>query len=184
MTDSDGNYIGHYSGFCSVHYTGSCSGSNYAAEIPYGSQTEDDALFFEDGFKAVRGYLTEGRYLTFESNGQALTNSQTSDNSGLSATEASADHEDISQRWVLHALTEEGTTFTISSAVDGRYISKNSTLSSSSDDAESFNVAYVSSRSYTLQTSDDLYLNIDSEGSVSYDSTPGTYQVFSVTYHA
>lgn len=40
---------------------------------PYGTQTEANSLITETGFKRVRGYLTEGRYLVFENGNMALT---------------------------------------------------------------------------------------------------------------
>ena len=40
-------------------------------------QTEANSLIQEDGFKAVRGAITEGRHLTFESGAYALAYSMT-----------------------------------------------------------------------------------------------------------
>jgi phospholipase C len=66
---------------------------------PYGIQiavTEMHTLS-EQGFKPMRGVLTEGRYLTIEANGFALTNPSTSTNQ-LSTTAALADDSDVHQR--------------------------------------------------------------------------------------
>jgi phospholipase C len=183
MQDADGNLIGLYSGLCSVQWTGSCSGSEYVSGIPYGNQTEEDALFFEDGFKGVRGYLTEGRYLVFESNGYALSNPH-SCKKQLRTSPATADHASISQRWVLHALAAEGTTFNISSALDDMYISQNQTLSATDTGAETLNVTYIGGSQYIMQMEDGKYMNIQPDGSISFDSKSIPYNVYSVTYHS
>ena len=172
-----------YSGYCSQVWPGSCSGSQYVSPIPYGSQTEDEALYFEDGFKSVRGYLTEGHYLVFEANGYALSNPDTP-NKQFQATKASATHDDVHQRWVLHALAEEGTTFHITSAVDGKYISQHSSLSISESGAETYNITYIGSGVYALQKENGAYLNIQPGGSLSFDNKPDGYKLYSVTYHS
>lgn len=182
MQDSDGNLIGLYGGLCSVQWTGSCSGSEYVSGVPYGNQTEEDALFFEDGYKGVRGYLTEGRYLVFESNGYALSNPH-SCRKLLSTSPATADHASINQRWVLHALAEEGTIFNITSALDDMYISQNQSLSVSNAGAESLEVTYIGGSQYVMQMADGKYMNIQSDGSLSFDPQPTPYNIYSVTYH-
>lgn len=172
-----------YSGYCSIEWTGSCSGSEYVSGIPYGNQTEEDSLVFEDGFKGVRGYLTEGRFLVFESNGYALTNPDYCE-PGFSTSPATATHESIDQRWVLHALTTEGTTFQITSALDNMYISQGIDLTTLQSAAEIYNVTYIGSSEYTLQSASGAYLNINSDGSISYDSKAIPYNIYSVTYHS
>ena len=164
-----------------MEWTGSCSGSEYVEPIPYGNQTEEEALFFEDGFKGVRGYLTEGRYLVLEANGHALTNPEV--NKQFTTTRATSTHDSLEQRWYLHALTEEGTTFYIRSAVDGMYISQHSSLSESESGAETYNITYLGGLEYALQKENGKYLNIDSDGSLSFDSEPIGYKLYSVTYH-
>ena len=173
--------LGHQGHHCSQHYSGHCSRGGYAPPIPYGEQTEDDALFFEDGFKRVRGYLTEGHYLVIESNGHALTNEGVEKQ--FTATEASDRHDDIHQRWVLHALEEEGTTFHITSALDGKYISQHSSLSNSESGAQVYNITYAGEGEYHFQKENGKYLNIDEEGKLSFDHDPIGYKLFSVTYH-
>lgn len=183
IKDGSGNIIGLYSGLCAKEWTGSCSGSQYVSGIPYGEQTEEDALFFEDGFKGVRGNLTEGRYLVFEANGYAISNPGSTDKQFTTAT-STANHDDIKQRWVLHAVAEEGTLFRISSALDGMYISQHSSLSKSVSGAEIYNIVYIGSSQYTLQKENGAYLNIESDGSLSFTSHPVAYNIYSVTYHS
>ncbi|KAH8892840.1 non-hemolytic phospholipase c [Thozetella sp. PMI_491] len=183
IADANGNLIGLYNAFCSKQYSGACSGSGYIAGIPYGNQTEEEALFFEDGFKGVRGYLTEGRYLVFESNGYALSNPN-DDQKQFTASPATAGHDSINQRWVLHGIAAEGTEFNITSVVDGKYISQHSSLSTSVTGAQTYNISYVGNSQYILQKENGKYLNIKSDGTLSFDSQPTPYNVYSVTYHS
>lgn len=174
--------IGLYAGFCTKEYGTSCSSDEFYLPYPYGNQTEEDSLFFEDGFKGVRGYLTEGRYLTFEANGYALSTDGKSKQ--FSATKATADHRDIHQRWVLHALEPEGNSFYITSATNGYYISQHSSLSTLESGAETYNITYIGGSKYALMKENGKYLNIDSTGTLAFTSTPVGYNVFSVTYHS
>jgi phospholipase C len=104
------------------------------------------------GFKPMRGALTEGRYLTIEANGFALTNPSTSTNQ-LSTTAALADHSDIHQRWVVHQLDValDVPQFNISSAVDGKYLSQHTSLSTAVAGAEVYTVTFLGNgQGYTL----------------------------------
>jgi phospholipase C len=171
-----------YSGFCAVEWTGSCSGSEYVAGIPYGNQTEENSLVYEDGFKGVRGFLNEGHYLVFESNGYALSNPNNTLKQ-FEATPATSTHDSINQRWVIHGIAKEGTRFNITSAVDGHYISQHSSLSISVTGAEVYNITYLGNSLYTLQKENEDYTNINTDGTLSFDSTPIPYTIFSVTYN-
>lgn len=178
---ANGDILGLYSGHCSKVYQGHCSSDSYVHGIPFGEQTEEEALFFEDGFKGVRGYLTEGRYLVFESNGHALTNRGV--DKQFTASKAGDKHEDIKQRWVLHALEKEGTTFNVASALDGKWISQHSSLSVSQKGAQVYNITNMADGSYALQKENGRYLNIREDGELSFDKDPIGYEVYSVTYH-
>lgn len=110
--------------------------------VPYGRQNvnADPAKLVEEGFKQVRGALTEGRYLTFEMNGYALTNEGTNDRN-LAIRKATPMHEDIHQRWILYGVKAQGKhTFNIKSALDSSYISANQTLTRSRDHADVFTI--------------------------------------------
>ncbi|TVY71535.1 Non-hemolytic phospholipase C [Lachnellula suecica] len=187
LKDDDGNIIGLYAGFCSIEWPESCSDSPYVPAIPYGQQTEENSLIYEDGYMLARGYMTEGRWLVFESNGYALSNpgtvkSTSNSTDALSATAATADHEALAQRWVVHALTEEGTLFNVSSAVEGFYLSPQNSFSSSVMGAQAFNITYIGNSQYVLQKEGGEFTNINSDGTVEYSSTPTPYTVWSVTY--
>jgi phospholipase C len=171
-----------YSGFCDIEWTGSCSGSEYISGIPYGNQTEEDSLYFEDGFKGMRGYMTEGHYLVFGYKGYALTNDGGNSNS-LATSKATSSHDAKSQRWILKALTAEGTTFNIFSAVDGRYLTTGSTFTTNAKDAEAYNITYLGSGEYAIQAANGVYLEINGAGKLKYSKEPIGFSVYSVTYH-
>lgn len=157
--------------------------------VPYGNQTLQGALYFEDGFKQVYGDLNEGHSLVFEANGYAIANSVSNDSSSgsLVATAATADHEVASQRWILHAtseLDEDFGKFLISSAVDGTYLTTTAALTSDSSSAGTYNVAYVSNGLYTLEDSDGKYLSVTEDGQIELSDVVGKWYAFSVTYHS
>ncbi|KAH8816010.1 non-hemolytic phospholipase C precursor [Xylogone sp. PMI_703] len=173
LTDSNGNLLGP--GPCQAQYP------NQNPPIPYGDQTEEDSLVSENGYKAVRGYLTEGRYLVFEFGGYALTNPGSSATS-FTATEATAAHDSINQRWVVHAFTEDGNTFTITSALDGRYIGSHTSLVDHNTGAETYTITFLAGSGYALQKENGKYLTIDSKGNVQIASDATYFQAYSVTY--
>lgn len=182
MTNSAGQFIGMYNGLCHVEWTGSCGGSQYVSGIPYGNQTEEDSLYFEDGFKGMRGYMTEGHYLVFERKGYALTNAGSSSNA-LTTSEASPTHNSKNQRFVLKALSPEGTTFNIYSALDNRYLTIGNTFTTSAADAEAYNITYLDNGEYAIQAASGQYLVINSSGKLKYEKKPEAFTIYSVTYH-
>lgn len=172
-----------YSGFCAKEWTSACSSSEYVAGIPYGNQTEENSLVFEDGYRGVRGYMTEGHYLVFESNGHVLSNPG-GNGRQFQVDPAVEPYDSINHRWVVHALTPEGTTFYVTSALDGKYLSQHSSLSTSKSGAEVYNITYVGNGEYVLQKENGSHLNIKPDGSLSFDAEPVPYKVYSVTYHS
>lgn len=180
VTNSAGDYVG--SAQCQAKYP------TQRPAVPYGQQdSSTNILFFEDGFKEVVGYLTEGRYLTFEKNSNALT-APSSDS--VSATHATDDHDTKSQRWVIHYTEdEESEIFTISSALDGRWIGAKGSLGDSASDAAQIRTTFLGNgKGYLLQFVDDsTYLDISSSGSFRVRGKGNTptqgFQIFSVSYH-
>jgi phospholipase C len=158
---------------------------------PYGPANEnlDPSTLSEEGFKAVRGYLTEGRYLVFEMNGFALTNPGSSD---ITGTKSTADHRNKAQRWIVHAIGGTATgggegsgSFIISSAADGRYIASHTSLSKSSSGAETYTVTDLGNgKGYSLMKENGKYLSIGADGVIGIHETPSGFQVYSVTYHS
>jgi phospholipase C len=146
--------------------------------VPYGMQSTDVSALSEKGFKSVRGALTEGRYLTLEFGGYALANTGGND---FIATKATSSHDDVAQHWVVHSLADEGNTFTISSAKDGRYIGSHTSLVSHASGAEIYTITYVSSTGYALQKENGNYLTVDGSGTVQITSKATYFTLFSVT---
>ncbi|KUL88089.1 hypothetical protein ZTR_04075 [Talaromyces verruculosus] len=173
-TDSNGNFDG--ASLCESTY------SSTRPPVPYGKQTLEEALYFEDGYKQVIGSLTEGRYLTFEYNGYALTNPASKGK--VTATKATSKHDSKNQRWVIHG--SDGT-FQISSALDGRFIGKNGTLVAASEQAKSaanFEITFEAGKGYSVQYSGGKYLTIKSNGKVDAAANSAVdYEVYSVSYH-
>ena len=172
---SDGSYVGPSQ--CESTY------SEYKPPVPYGEQQDiSEALYFEDGFKEVVGYLTEGRYLVFEAYGKALTNGD----SAVIITEAKPNHNDKSQRWVLHySGGEESGEFTVSSALDGKWLAAGGKLQSSEADAAPLKIQFLGNgKGYTIQYAEDAtFVNIGDEHVELADTCQLGFSVFSVTYH-
>ena len=174
----DGNYVG----------TSRCLDTYNVTQppVPYGPDNENANMMLqtEEGFKQVRGDLTEGRFLVFESNGKALA---AVDNM-LSATAVTATHNDIAQRWVLHVQGEaDSNIFTISSAVDGRYIASDASLTSDASKAATITISDLGNGQGYYLAYETGVLAMDSSGkmatSAAADETTG-FAVYSVTYHS
>jgi phospholipase C len=148
--------------------------------VPYGVQSADVAALSEKGFKAVRGALTEGRYLTFEMTGWALTNGG---GRAFAATESRSGHDDVSQQWVLHALDADdaGDTFAISSARDGRYMGSHTSLVGHVSGAETYTIGFVAGKGYALQKENGDYVAVDGNGEVQITHEVVYFGKFSVT---
>lgn len=146
--------------------------------VPYGQQTQDIASYSEQGFKVVRGDLTEGRYLVFEQNGYALTNS----GDKISATRATPQHDSKSQRWIGHQLIEGTPQFTFSSAVDGKYINAQGQLVDGNSTAVVVTVKDLGNgKGLAIQSSSGC-LTIDGSGEVSWSKNAVGFATYSVTY--
>lgn len=149
--------------------------------VPYGEQSEASALATEQGFKAVRGQLTEGRFLVFEKNGFALTSSNFGPNS-LTATRASPVHDIVAQRWILHQLKQGGNQFTVESVPTGKCATGLSDMSPCSQTAPITINDLGNGQGHSLQASNGEYLSINQNGKVVLTSKVEGFQLFSVTY--
>ncbi len=167
-------------------YGTNCGGSAYLPAYPYNNQTADNTLEFEEGFKPMRGYMTEGRSIVIEANGFALTNPNTTAKQ-FTATPATANHESILQRWVVSQISRESTFFNISSAVNsstnGHWISQHSSLSNSVTGAETYNITYVGQEQYYLVKENGDYLGIKTDGTLSFTNKPTAFNIYAVSYH-
>jgi phospholipase C len=135
-------------------------------------------LVSEQGFKTVRGDLTEGRYLVFEMNGFALANN----GSAVGATKVTVKHDTKAQRWVAHQLVAGGNDFAISSAVDGKFVGSQGGLVASSTQAATWTVVDLGNgKGYTINGTNG-YVTIGKEGGVALGKAVGGFSLFSVTY--
>jgi phospholipase C len=173
--DALGNYDG--APFCESQYAVT------RPPVPYTSQISPDKVssLSEQGFKPMRGILTEGRYIVFELGGYALTNAG-KPATDLTASKATSTHNSITQRWVVHSLADGGNTFTISSAKDGRYLGSHTGLIDSSSGAQTYTVSFKAGSGYALQKENGKYLTVDSKGGVQITSDVTYFKAFSVTY--
>jgi phospholipase C len=171
-TDASGNYDG--ASYCESQY------NTTRPTVPYDTQIDANNVssLSEQGFKEMRGALTEGRYIVFELGGYALTNTGKPAGDFI-ATKATAQHEGIAQRWVVH---DGGNTFTISSAKDGKYIVSHTGLIDSGNGAETYTVGFAAGKGYSLQNENGKYVTVDENGAVQITGDVGYFKAYSVTY--
>ena len=182
--DSSGNYNG--ASLCQARY------GDPKPVVPYGPANANlnPSTLSEEGFKMVRGYLTEGRYLVFEMNGYALTNAG-KNATNVSGTKATAAHEGVNQRWVAHAISGTATdggegsgTFVITSVVDGKFMGSHTSFSKSRSGAETYAITDLGNGAgYTLVKENGKYLTIDSEDKIDITGKQAAFQIYSVIYH-
>ena len=182
-TDSGGNWDG--SSYCESLY------AEQQPPVPYGQQqVRNMSSLSEKGFKPVRGALTEGRYLAFESQGYALQQSSSSNSSSASnATGASlttgkamAEHDKRSQLFVIHQLQDGSNQFQVSSAVDAAYLTSTLGFTNGTDGAGTFTIQYLGGgQGYSVQLSGGQYLSVSSTGALSQTGATTGFSVFSVT---
>lgn len=172
-----GNYIG----------AAKCAADHPTAHppVPYNSANANQnmTLATEEGFKPVRGALTEGRYLTFEFSGFALANNH----GHITFSRATSKHNDIHQRWVLHQQGDaDSHVFTISSALDGSYISNRLALSKNEGSAQQFTFTYLGNgNGYAAQFGGQSLMMGAGQQLKSMVGRPSRgFDVFSVTYHS
>eukprot|EP00918_Siedleckia_nematoides_P064146 GHVU01139496.1.p1 GENE.GHVU01139496.1~~GHVU01139496.1.p1 ORF type:complete len:622 (-),score=41.72 GHVU01139496.1:28-1893(-) len=170
-TDAQGNYNGV--AICETTY------KVMNPPPPYGNQSTQVSSLSEQGFKEMRGQLTEGRYIVFEQAGLALTNSGSKPAQSFAVTAATAQHSDPKLRWVVHQLEAGGDQFTISSAVDGKVVASQS----SGIGSEVFTVGFVPGKGYSLGVQNVKFVGVSSGGNVGMSTAVSYWKAFSVTYH-
>ncbi|TVY16834.1 Phospholipase C 3 [Lachnellula arida] len=185
--DADGNWDG--ASICQATY----GNPPPKPPAPFGPENEnsDPSNLSEQGFKPVRGYLTEGRYLVFEMNGYAVTAGPNA--TDITGTEATSDHRGKNQRWVVHATGGTATgggqgsgTFVLSSAADGRFLADHTSLARDRSGAETYTIADMGNgKGYSLMKENGKYLSISTNGTIDIVSGGAEgFQVFSVTYQS
>lgn len=153
--------------------------------MPYGSDNanQDLSKAVQDGFKPVRGRLTEGRYLTVEMDGMALANA----GSSVGATSANARHDTLSQRWILHAVNGDqsatNSKFYLQSAADKQYIGEAGALTEDMGQAQAFTITYTANGATHSLSADGTSFVAISGSQVQWNAAAGKVKVFSVTYN-
>ncbi|KAF8479385.1 non-hemolytic phospholipase C precursor [Gautieria morchelliformis] len=156
--------------------------------IPFGEQTRQTSLIIENGFKSVRGALTEGRYLVFESNGDALAFDDQS--RGLGVAPAVPSHDAPTHRFILHATAPPpATTFNIQFAgsPSTAFLDQNNKEATLINNAAVFNITDLGSgKGYTVQQvpSGKFISFSENKASVLLGDHQQTFNVFSVTTSA
>ena len=159
--------------------------------VPFGSANANQnmSLLVEEGFKQVRGQLSEGRYLVLEISGFALTNVH---GKIVDLSPATAAHEDIRQRWIIHAADDAPipTSFYIQSALDKTYLAAQPLGSLVKDikDAQAFTFEYKpNGATYTVQLSGEgnkWVSFLEGISSLAWKAAgAGNFKIFSVAYH-
>ncbi|KAJ5612182.1 non-hemolytic phospholipase C precursor [Penicillium lagena] len=169
--------------------------SDPQAPVPWGPENshQDLSLLVEEGFKQVRGQLSEGRFLVFESLKLALTNV---DGKFVGVSPATAAHENIRQRWILHSVNDPLSmdTFYIQSALDMTYITSLGSLTSDMKDAQAYTISYTpNGATYSLSRSETgksekgksfLSFGHGHGLSIAWEGAEaGKFKIFSVSYH-
>lgn len=178
-TDSSGNYDG--SSYCQSLY------SEVQPPVPYSGSgvISDMASQVEQGFKPMRGMLTEGRHLVLEANGFALAQ-KTTFASAVVLGRATTRHDTPAQRWIAHAVVIGGADFTLSDDGSRNYICESGLLCGDARNAVVFTVSYARGRGYAFKVKGtQSYLSIGGRGSSSYASLTGGlgyWQGYSVSY--
>lgn len=177
LVDGQGLYY-HGSADCIAKY------ADARPEIPFTHQISPDNVssLSEQGFKAMRGAMTEGRYIVFERNGWALSNTG---HASVEATRAGVKHNDVEQRWIVHGLAVGGHNFALKSAKDGRSLRGDNIGSFCGKDASTaglYTITFKAGQGYSLRGTDGSYLDIDKNGVVVASTTPAFFLAFSVTY--
>ncbi|OAA36622.1 Phosphoesterase [Metarhizium rileyi] len=172
--------------------------------IPYGTENaqQNMAQLVEEGFKQARGRLTEGRYLTFEMSGYALSNVN---GTLVGASCATAKHNNPKQRWIIHTVGGPGAgdRFYLQSAVDKKYIAALplGQLTPDVDKAQAFTIDYHPQGSqYGLTVADkpDTYVRINAKNkrrstddgraspkAISWEAAGfAGFGIYSVSYHS
>lgn len=152
--------------------------------VPYGNQTElKNGYEVEKGHKQVRGALSEGRHLVFETYNNALT----AKDGKLQATEKKSKKDSKDQMFVLHWQGKEpkdNKGFKISTqGKNSSYITEDLKLSSKKDDGVVlFFEDKGNGKGHEIKNGKKS-LSMSKDGEINWvDSDATTFKIFSVTY--
>lgn len=166
--------------------------NNPVPQPPFGKDNvnQDLSKLVEEGFKNVRGQLTEGRYLVLERNGLALANIF---GELVNFTLATKDHKDIKQRWILHSVdgSHYSNNFFMQSAADKQYITPYGGLDADVSNAQVFSFDYSANGSrYSMHgaSGDDRKAKKGKKGNVvstiNWTGNVGDFKIYAVSYQS
>ncbi|KAK7204669.1 hypothetical protein BZA70DRAFT_279730 [Myxozyma melibiosi] len=178
---SDGSYNGY--SLCEEKYS---TLYDRRTPVPYGNQTEDDSLYTEDGYKEVRGQLTEGRYLVFTQTSDDVEYALKShySSSYLKNAEASDDYSASVERFVLIQVGDEFSDEFYIKSIHNTYLHYSGEFYSSKAEASTFIIDFTASEGYTIYSEKlGKYLAVrPSKASPAFSSKKSYFTVYSVTY--
>ncbi|KAF4589137.1 extracellular phospholipase C [Ophiocordyceps camponoti-floridani] len=148
--------------------------------VPYKGEgvIHDMASQVERGFKPIRGRLTQGRFLVLETGSHALTAPPGTKRATLTAS--TEQHDCPRQRWIAHAKKRGGDEFTLSSAVDGRFLCREAELCREEARALIVVVDFLPGEGYALGVGG-VYLGVV-EGALGFVRREQRWSMFSVSY--
>lgn len=131
---------------------------------PYGQQNAnlDMNSIVEKGYKQIRGHITEGRYITIESDGAGFGR----DNGKVIGLAADGEHKDAAQRWILTSTDGNrfGNSFYLQHVSDNSFVTSKLSLDKDQGKAQAFVFNYEpESGSHTLSTagaSNDAFVSL------------------------
>ncbi|KAK9482755.1 phosphoesterase family-domain-containing protein [Lipomyces starkeyi] len=121
--------------------------------IPYGNQTLEDVLWAEEGYKYLRGALTEGRYLVFaqKSKGKTFAIGKYDGGAYLHTFTPSKDFSEKNYRFVVHQVGDAFSKEFYIESVYGGYLTHTGHFVSTTARADVFTIEYTASKGYTIQ---------------------------------
>ncbi|WFD28763.1 phospholipase C [Malassezia nana] len=160
-------------------------GDNVQPKVPYGKFNEEESLRVEQGYKPVRGDITEGRYLTFEVGQKALSHK----GDKLSSTQAQKNHDAPEQRFIVHwqGTQPKDQRFLISTASKNnrRYLTESLALDSNKNNAAEFSIVDLRNGKghAIINAKTQKQISMDEQGQVSVKGEADSgFQVYSVTF--
>ena len=148
-------------------------------KLPYKKLDSSNSMEVTKGFKRLRGDVTEGRRLTFEAYGYALSHSK----SKLKSSSSKQEHNGKDQLFIVHWQGSEpkDNRFWISTT-DKRYLMDSLSLSKNENEAATFSLKDLGNGAgYAVtELSSGKRLQLGQDGSV-YLGGENTFQIYSVT---
>ncbi|KAJ8097233.1 phosphoesterase family-domain-containing protein [Lipomyces tetrasporus] len=153
--------------------------------IPYGNQTLQDALWAEEGYKHLRGALTEGRYVVFSQKWKqgtyAIGKYKSSDNIHSLSTASNFSGERY--RFIVYQVGDAFSKEFYIQSVFGEYLTHSGRFASTKAKADIFSINYTASKGYTIKSPAGQYLGTSPYGGITWTDQKSYFDVVSVTYN-